>query len=559
MRIWLALAALWPSIAWAEVPTLAVLDLTNHTGDPKFDAAGPGVASVLVSKFSRVDEVKVVERTRISEVMGELELAKSKAVDPSTAAKAGKLLGADYLVLGDLFSLQLPNVVVNLRVVKVETGEVVVSRDVSGEVGPEGKEFFVLIDDLAFEVLDAMQLRLDAADRIEFSQVDVRELKTVTLYGEALKAMEGGDGVKAEGLLTAALALEPGFRLAEADLDALSAAISVRQETTAYASITRTHADMKKLRAKADEIALHPPATLEGVAWLAIRARLMLMEGAYGDYLKAEDQRIEFITANWAALDAASRFKNEAISSEVTGILQREMLDRYKTYFYQIKAVPSDIRPQMAEVLITLGRTDEAATLVVSNYQHPGPEEHPNDRPPSPVDLADRLHLFDLRVVLLRQQLRQAELQGDEDGAKTALHDLDEAVADARKARDGRKEEATVTAMFDRQAPTVDSLWAERTFIRACANDPSLALAGYRGFMKRWEAGYYKSVATDSHFRDVADAWYDVSVKIWEDSWFPDQKMAALLLYHEQAPGRDAAQAAEYHDREVKHANGWFP
>ena len=149
-------ALLLVAAAFAGAPTLAVLDLDNHTGDPSFDAAGPGVAQVLVSKFARVDEVTVVERARVAAVMDELKLQKSKAIDDKSAVAVGKLLGAKYLVMGQIFSVKLPNIVISLRIVDVETGQVVVAKDVTGAVGADGSEFFVLIDQVGFEVLDAL-------------------------------------------------------------------------------------------------------------------------------------------------------------------------------------------------------------------------------------------------------------------------------------------------------------------------------------------------------------------------------------------------------------------
>src|SRR5690606_1332962 len=116
MKVAVATAVLWPSLAWAG-PRVAVLDLDNLTGDARFDGAGPGVAAVLTTKLARVQAIEVVERQRLSAVQGEIALGSSGAVDPATAARAGALLGADYLVTGALFTVQLPAVAVDLRVI----------------------------------------------------------------------------------------------------------------------------------------------------------------------------------------------------------------------------------------------------------------------------------------------------------------------------------------------------------------------------------------------------------------------------------------------------------
>ena len=115
----LALACGWlcAAPAWAQAPTLAIADLENHTGDTSLDAAGAGVASVLISKFARVEAVQVVERARLQELIGELELVQAGVVDPATAAEAGRVLGADYMVLGSMMSVvSLGALVCTLRI-----------------------------------------------------------------------------------------------------------------------------------------------------------------------------------------------------------------------------------------------------------------------------------------------------------------------------------------------------------------------------------------------------------------------------------------------------------
>lgn len=145
---------------------LAIVDLQNHTGQHDLDGAGAGVAGVLTFKLARVDAVGVVERSRLSALTDEVQLGASGLVDPSSAAKAGKLLGADYLVFGSIFSVKLPSISVTLWVVDVESGQVIASEEVRGEIGDTGDEFFVLIDELAFRLLDAMKVSLPAKDRI---------------------------------------------------------------------------------------------------------------------------------------------------------------------------------------------------------------------------------------------------------------------------------------------------------------------------------------------------------------------------------------------------------
>lgn len=179
--LWTLLAA--PCLA---APTIAIADLVNNTGDPALDGAGPGVAGILVSRFSQTDAVRVIERDALVKLLDEQRLTEAGLTDPATAARAGKLLGADYLVVGELFSVKLPSISVALRVVDTQTGEVVASRDVVGEVGADGERFFVLVDELSDEILSALDVTLGTADRARLSSIDRRELSAVVRYGDDL-------------------------------------------------------------------------------------------------------------------------------------------------------------------------------------------------------------------------------------------------------------------------------------------------------------------------------------------------------------------------------------
>lgn len=177
---------LWTILAAWAGPTVAIADLSNRTGDPAFDGAGPGVAGLLVSRFQGSGVVDVVDRDAMEVLLIEQRLSVDGLTDPRKAVRAGKLLGADYLVLGELFSVQLPTVTIALRVIDTETGENVVAEDIVGDAGADGGQFFTLIDTLASRILASMQVQADAG-RLE--RGGPRGLDGVLRYGEDLVAV----------------------------------------------------------------------------------------------------------------------------------------------------------------------------------------------------------------------------------------------------------------------------------------------------------------------------------------------------------------------------------
>jgi len=106
--------------------TLAVVDLTTTSGE--HNALGVAMAEMLVVKLERKGKFRVVERSQIDKVLGELKLNLGDIFDVASAKKFGKALGADAIVTGSLTDLETI-VDVNVRMIGVETGEIITSAN----------------------------------------------------------------------------------------------------------------------------------------------------------------------------------------------------------------------------------------------------------------------------------------------------------------------------------------------------------------------------------------------------------------------------------------------
>ena len=63
---------------------------------------GKGVSDLLISKLVQNGNVSVVERTALDKVLAEQNLTNSDRADPETAAKLGRVLGVDAIILGTI-------------------------------------------------------------------------------------------------------------------------------------------------------------------------------------------------------------------------------------------------------------------------------------------------------------------------------------------------------------------------------------------------------------------------------------------------------------------------
>jgi len=480
-------------------------------------------------------------------------------VDPATAAEAGRLLGADYMVLGSLFSVKLPAIAVSLRVVEVESGAIVAAEEVTGTVGDGGEEFFVLIDDLSYLILEGLQVRLASRDRIEFGQVEVRQLETVNVYGQALRAIDRSEADAAQDLLARAMALEPGFTLAEETLAQLAAEVAGRRTAYAHRAIEEVHGCWDQVQAAIQPLADDPRATVESLAAQGLQARLHLIRGEFDDYFRVEERRIELTLELLAGVDLDEEHPDHDMQKawretvQATGFKEQASRTFRDPAFY-----PWQIRGQIAEVMAILGRADEALASTLDTYQHRGPRRSHHDDPLHPARFAEQWGLWDTVVLLEQQELRKRELAGDEEGAHELLEDLDEALEEVRRQRERQRHCQEVWARLASESVSEELLGDEEQCLDAIKEQPGGTLAGYQAFLRRAEASYYDDVAGHRDYRALASGWTKRADSLLGDAWYVERRLQHLLTYQELVPPRDEEEQERYRERVESFIEGGY-
>lgn len=142
-RVWarvllIACSALLPSMASeARIVAITPLELVAIDGQRSDGAKATAAVmeDLLHMQLSDVDQVTLVERARIDQVLQEQSLALSGLVDPATAARVGQLLKADVVVVGRLRLLADKRRMVTLRAIAVNDAQVVWTGDAQGDDG----------------------------------------------------------------------------------------------------------------------------------------------------------------------------------------------------------------------------------------------------------------------------------------------------------------------------------------------------------------------------------------------------------------------------------------
>jgi len=220
--------------AKSPAPTLAVLYFDYSGKDEEMAMLRKGLAQMLLSDLAGADGVRLVERERLEDILTELKLGRSASIDPKTAAKVGKLLGAQFMVLGSYFALG-GVLRADARVVEVETGRVLRSAGANGK--PD--DFLAVEQKLGAQILGFVESGLpkpaaSPAPSSPPSGVDPGDtsgtrrarvlppaqlrIRTALHYGKALDAIDKGKKVEAKAELETVLHEQPDFKLAALDL-----------------------------------------------------------------------------------------------------------------------------------------------------------------------------------------------------------------------------------------------------------------------------------------------------------------------------------------------------
>jgi TolB-like protein len=206
----------------ARKPTLAILYFEYGGRNPDLAPLSTGLAEMLISDLAGTESVTIVERQRLQAVLDEQKLSAGGKVDPRTAVRLGRLLGARYLVLGSYFDMG-KNLRADARLVDVETSRIVTAFGANGVAD----DFMAIETQLATRIATALTTVLpqqSAATEVPRRPArSVPRVKTGTAatYGKALIAMDAGNAKQAKALLTTVVEEAPGFTLATRDLDRL--------------------------------------------------------------------------------------------------------------------------------------------------------------------------------------------------------------------------------------------------------------------------------------------------------------------------------------------------
>ena len=200
------------SIDVAAIPerTLGITPFAVSAGDTVIAPLAYGLADILITDLQRSDQLQIVDRLRLDALLRETQLVEAGRVDPATAPRVGRLVGARRLVIGALTQRPGGQIASDARIADVATGAVRPGVSASAPLA----DILAAEKELALRLLGQLGVNLTPAARARIEERPTRNIAALLAYSRAVRYEVRGDYQRAATEYRTAIRLDPGFRLA---------------------------------------------------------------------------------------------------------------------------------------------------------------------------------------------------------------------------------------------------------------------------------------------------------------------------------------------------------
>jgi TolB-like protein len=200
--------------AQGDVPRVAVLDFSSFMmgeGGASVNL-GKAISAMLVTEFSGREGLQVVERQQLNALLDEQDLGVSGRLNEEDAVEIGRLLGVQYVLLGQVTSI-VDQLRMDIRAVDVETSEIVTVLKKSDRTS----ELFAVVVQLA----DDFSAELNLAPPSQRPEVESIPVQAPIEFSRALDFEDRGEVEEAIAHYEATLAIHANHRDARRALERL--------------------------------------------------------------------------------------------------------------------------------------------------------------------------------------------------------------------------------------------------------------------------------------------------------------------------------------------------
>ncbi|MDP2314254.1 MAG: CsgG/HfaB family protein [Pseudomonadota bacterium] len=294
----------------ADPPSVAVLPLEKAAASAQYDGLGRALAGMVVSDLSALPGLRLVERDQLEALLAEMKLQETGFLDPKTAQKLGKGVGARYVVAGS-FTVLEPAFALDARIVEVQTGEIVKAASASGTVA----DFVAVEKELVEALVAGLDLTLTSSDRRKLlMQAPTERFTAFTAYGEGLARKSEGKLDEAKTAFARALSEDPQFADAQAALGDLEALVKRREaERTGAKRTARDEAFAGILASVPDIRTLPATHTFDQAGFAQYALRLAVLEEQGRDCDRYAEMRTYLDRVGWKVAEPPRKPTDEGV------------------------------------------------------------------------------------------------------------------------------------------------------------------------------------------------------------------------------------------------------
>jgi len=193
-----------------ELPenTVGVLPLTVRSTDSTYAALGYGLSALLATDLAQSKSLRVVERLRLDAVLRELDLAKTGRVDPATAPRAGRLVGARRLIVGDVAVTSGGALEIGSRIANSVSGRVDGRQAAKSAL----TNIFDAEKALVLRIFESLGVTLSPAERRDLERRPTESVSAFLAFSRGVRLEANQDFAGAAASFQQALSLDPNFR-----------------------------------------------------------------------------------------------------------------------------------------------------------------------------------------------------------------------------------------------------------------------------------------------------------------------------------------------------------
>jgi tetratricopeptide (TPR) repeat protein len=191
-----------------EPGTVAVFYFKDLSPDNRFRYLQKAMAEMVITDLAQVKSLRVLERVRVQYLLTEMGLGQTGIVEEETAPRAGRLLGAENLIVG---SLEPGSLSAKGSVASTITEDVIGAFSVTADQ----EKFFILEKEIVYNILKVLPVTFTPEEEIKFQAYHTESLQAVLYFGQGLDELDVGNWQDAKAFFKKAVDEDPEFELAK--------------------------------------------------------------------------------------------------------------------------------------------------------------------------------------------------------------------------------------------------------------------------------------------------------------------------------------------------------